>query len=58
MEGGGGGYYANKIMKIQQYMKSDTIKMKFTVNVLALHPLPPSGVSIINKEATKSQANH
>lgn len=34
------------------------IKIKFTVYVLALYFFPPSGVSLINKEVTKSQANH
>jgi len=58
MEGGGVGNYGNKIMKIQHYTKSDIIKMKFTVYALALYFFPPSGVSLINKEVTKSQANH
>jgi hypothetical protein len=37
MEEGGVGNYGNKIMKIQQYTKSDMIKMKFTVYALALY---------------------
>jgi len=58
MEGGGIGNYGNKITKIQHYTKSDTIKMKFTVYILALHFFSSSGVSLINKEVNKSQAKH
>jgi hypothetical protein len=57
MEAEGIGNHGNNIIKIQHYTKSDIIKMRFTVYVLKYF-FPPSGVSLINKEFTKSQANH